>query len=405
MTSLLRGEQPSVGEELRRNNLALLVRLLHLQGPLSRSQLAALTGLNRSTVGSLVGSLSLAGLARESSPISRSGAGRPSLVVALDPERAWVLAVELSTDAVAVARVGLGGAVIDRLAERHDWSGRLGPASAVATIVGLLNKLAARAPAKAQLLGGAVAMPGIVRRQDGFVHLAPNLGWGSVPFGSLLTGALPAGLPVDIANEADLGALAECARGAAVGYDNVIYISGNIGVGAGVLVGGDLLNGRSGYAGEVGHMKVNPKGHRCRCGGTGCWETEIGAAALLRRAGSKATDIRAAIERVLARARQGDAKASAAVHETAVWIGRGAADLVNIFNPEMLVFGGTLREVFMAAEPVVRQELRAQAIAPAASDLTIVSAGLKDSSVIVGAAELAFSPFLADPMGVLSGWS
>ena len=383
------------------------MRHLHLTGPLTRSELTARTGLNRSTVGALVGELAAVGLVSESAPLARPGhvavAGRPSLLVSLAGERVWVLAVELGVDTLVVARVGPGGQVHESLAQRRDWAEGLTPASAVATIGRLSRELMVRAPARGQLVGTAVAVPGIVRRSDGFVHLAPNLLWHDVPFGRLLASELAGRSGVLLANEADLGALAECARGVAVGFRHVIYISGNAGVGAGIVVEGSLLAGRSGYAGEVGHMKVNPDGQRCRCGGRGCWESEIGAAAVLRRAGRRATDVQTAVAGVLSDANAGGPVASAAVRETGRWIGRGAANLINIFNPDMLVFGGTLRSVFLAAEPVVMEELRRQALPQAGSEAAVVGAGLGSGSVLLGAAELALSDFLASPMTVVAG--
>jgi len=388
----------AVQEDLRRNNLAALVRNLHLSGPLTRSQLTARTGLNRSTVAGLVGELASIGLVRESPSPSGGATGRPSLVVSLDAERVWVLAVELAAEALVVARVGPGGHLHERLAQPRDTRRKLAPADAAATIGALARQLMNHAPAGAQLVGAAVAIPGIVRRGEGFVHLAPNLVWRDVPFGALLSGHLPDRLGVAVANEADLGALAECARGAAVGHRHVIYVSGNTGVGAGIVVDGALLAGRSGYAGEVGHMKVNPDGHRCRCGARGCWESEIGATAMLRRAGRRASDVRAGVSRVLSDAQVGDPKASKAVRETGQWIGRGAANLINIFNPDLVVFGGALRNVYLAAEAVVVRELQRQVLPQAGAEAAVVAAGLGADSVLLGAAELALADFLAGPM-------
>jgi predicted NBD/HSP70 family sugar kinase len=379
-----------------------VVRHLHLRGPLTRSELAARTGLNRSTVADVVRELASVGLVNESPAPSRAGAGRPSLLVTLASERVWALAVELAPEALIVARVGLGGEIQERLAQPRDGYASLSPASALTTICRLARRLMSRAPRGSQLVSAAVAVPGIVRRNDGFVHLAPNLGWCDVPLGSLLASRLPGAPAVLVANEADLGALAECARGAAVDHRHVIYVSGNTGVGAGIVVEGALLAGRSGYAGEVGHMKVNPEGHTCRCGARGCWESEIGAAALLRRAGRRASNRRAGVSEVLAAAGAGDAKALAAVRETGRWVGRGAANLINVFNPDLLVFGGALRGVFLAAEPIVRQEIRRQALSQAGAEVIVTVAGLGSDSVLIGAAELGFSEFLAGPMRLLA---
>jgi predicted NBD/HSP70 family sugar kinase len=391
-----------VNEDLRRNNLAALVRNLHLSGPLTRSQLTARTGLNRSTVAGLVGELASIGLVRESPSTSGGATGRPSLVVSLDADRVWVLAVELAAEALVVARVGPEGQLHERLAQPRDTRSKLAPAEAAATIGRLAGQLMSHVPAGAQLVGAAVAIPGIVRRGEGFVHLAPNLVWQNVPFGALLSEHLPRQPGVLVANEADLGALAECARGAAVGHRHVIYVSGNTGVGGGIVVDGALLAGRSGYAGEVGHMKVNPDGHRCRCGARGCWESEIGAAAVLRRAGRRASDVRAGVARVLSDAQAGDPKASKAVMETGQWMGRGAANLINIFNPDLVVFGGALRSVYLAAEAVVLRELHREVLPQAGAEAAVVAAGLGADSVLLGAAELAFADFLAGPMALVA---
>ena len=390
-------------EELRRGNLAALTRHLHLSGPLTRSALTALTGLNRSTVGDLVALLTSVGAVRQSPAVRRTGAGRPSPLVSLDPDRVWALAVELSAESVVLARVGPGGVVRERVALRAGRPSDLGAASTAAAIGTLAQELIAGTATGSRLVGTAVAVPGIVRDNDGFVHLAPNLGWHDVPFGALLSAQLP-GEPV-VANEADLGALAECARGAGVGLRHVVYVSGNTGVGAGIVVEGALLAGRSGYAGEVGHMKVNPDGHKCRCGGNGCWESEIGAVALLRRAGRRASDVRSAVASVLAKAAAGDPRSANAVSETGIWIGRGTANLVNILNPDLVIFGGALRAVFLASEPVVTNELRRQVLPQPGAEVTVVAAGLGSDSVLIGAAELAFSSFLTDPLAVLAAGS
>ena len=190
--------------------------------------------------------------------------------------------------------------------------------------------------------------------------------------------------------------------GRAVGFRHVIYISGNAGVGGGIVVDGALLAGRSGYAGEVGHMKINPDGHRCRCGGRGCWESEIGAAAVLRRAGRRATDVRAGVARVLSDARAGDPEASRAVSETGRWIGRGAANLINIFNPDVLVFGGALRDVFLAAERGRPTELRRQVLPQAGAEAAVVAAGLGAGLRAAGRGRAGVRDFLGGPMAAVA---
>ena len=183
---------------------------------------------------------------------------------------------------------GFGGQVIDHV--RVDRArGHLAAERIATDLARLALPLIDRHGARDSLIGIGVAMVGVVRLSDGLVRLAPNLGWQEVPLGELLAQRLKLGLPVMVANEADLGALAEHRRGAAVGIDDVLYLSGEVGVGGGLIVDGQPLIGAAGYAGEVGHMPVNPDGATCRCGSVGCWETEVGERALLRRAGRPAS--------------------------------------------------------------------------------------------------------------------
>ena len=174
--------------------------------------------------------------------------------------------------------------------------------------------------------------------------------------------------PVTVGNGADLAALAEHARGVAVGCDNVIYLHGDVGVGGGIIAGGRRLTGHGGYGGEVGHMVVNPQGRPCGCGSRGCWETEIGEYALLRAAGrSDGTGAGTRCCAVVDAADRGDAMAQTALRQVGDWLGFGVANLVNIFNPEMVIFGGTMRDVYLASAAQVRGRLNRWRSRPAVS--------------------------------------
>ncbi len=171
--------------------------------------------------------------------------------------------------------------------------------------------------------------------------MAPNLGWVDVGLRDELVRMFGDDVPIHVANEADLGALAEARRGAAVGADHILYLSGEVGVGGGIIVDGEPFIGAAGYGGEVGHMPVNPAGLACRCGSIGCWETEAGCAqSLLQQAGRVATGGRDAIDELLAEAEAGSPIALGALEETGRWIGIGLAGLVNLLDPRLVVFGG-----------------------------------------------------------------
>jgi predicted NBD/HSP70 family sugar kinase len=399
-----RSSRGARGEELRRHNLAALLEQLHLQGATSRSELTQLTGLNRSTIGGLVGELGLLGLAEESGVVNTPGPGRPSPLVRPVPRAAVALAVELTVDTIALATVGLGGTV---LAERRVIRprGALSPDAAVDQVVRQAVPLLRDLDADT-IVGVGVAVAGMTNRTEGRVDLGPNLGWRDVPLRDLLTdgltevASLDAGTPILLANEADLGALAEHRRGAGRGSEHLVYVSGEVGIGVGIISSGVPILGASGYAGEAGHMLINPTGSICGCGARGCWETEAGEHALLRRAGVQPSSLgHQAVREVLTRAAAGEARAVQALADTGRWLGLGFGDLVNLFNPEVVVLGGLYHRLFEHIRPHVEDAVRARALGPPARTARIVASQLGEDGPLLGAAELAFTALLEDPAG------
>jgi predicted NBD/HSP70 family sugar kinase len=387
--------------EVRRHNLWLVLRRLHLGGPARRSDLTALTGLNRSTVADLIGELVQLGLAVEGPSVSASGPGRPSPLVRPRPEGATAIAVEITVDSVAVAAIGIGGHIFTRT--RVGGTGNHpSPADTVSLIDEMVAPILDALPADRALVGVGVAVAGVTRREDGFVHLAPNLGWRDVALGDLIAAELGVDMPVLVANDADMGVLAEHLRGTAIGVDDVIYIGGEVGIGMGVIVGGRPLIGSAGYAGESGHMIVNPAGEACRCGSIGCWETEAGERALMQRIGGSPRTGLATVEATAARAEAGDPAVIAAMEETGRWLGIGIANLINIFNPEVVVLGGLYHRFFPYLEPTMTSTVHARALGPAAHRVRIVETALGDDAQLVGAAELVLSTLITDPTAIIA---
>ncbi len=383
-------------ETVRRANLSAIVRELHVRGHLSRSELVARTGLTRSAIRGLVGELAAGELVSEERAARLGTPGRPSPLVQLNPEEAVVLALEIAVDSLAVALVGLGGEVFDLV--RVDLPRGHSSVDEIATdLAELASAARARRPSRDPLVGVGVAIVGVVRRSDGFVSMAPNLGWRDVPLGERLVRALESAVPISVANEADLGALAELRRGAAVGVDDMIFISGEVGVGGGVIIGGAPLTGIAGYGGEVGHIPVNPDGLACRCGSVGCWETEIGERALLRRAGHPPDGGRGEVNAVLREANAGDPGALAALDHIGRWLGVGLAGLVNVFNPRLVVLGGLFGRIHPFVAATVECELDRRALGAPRALVHVVPATLGVDAPLLGAAELAFEPLLADP--------
>ncbi|MCL7459474.1 ROK family protein [Micromonospora echinofusca] len=383
-------------DEIRRQNLGALLRYVHVHGATTRAELTTALGLNRSTIGALTADLAGAGLVSEGTPKETGRAGRPSLVVRPESDRVHAYAYSIEVDRLRAARIGLGGAVLDR--RELDRPRGLTAAEAAPLLAGAVKEMQQSAPADAVCVGAGVAVCGMVRRDDGLVRLGPTTGWVDEPIGAALGAELGCDVTVTVGNVADVAAFAEHARGAAAGCDNVIYLYGDVGVGAGIIAGGRRLTGHGGYGGEVGHMVVVRDGTPCECGSRGCWETEIGEYALLRAAGRSDARGRDALLAVFDAADRGDLRAQTAVRQAGDWLGFGVANLVNIFNPEMVIFGGGMRDLYLASAAQVRSRLNSVALPACLEHVRLRTPKLGDDAALIGAAELAFERLLADPL-------
>jgi predicted NBD/HSP70 family sugar kinase len=384
-------------ETVRSANLSTVLRALHLDGPMSRSEMVARTGLTRSAVGALIGELARAGLVVERPAVSDGSPGRPSPVAVVRSEHNVALAVDVLVDSIGVAAIGLGGVVLESVRIDRPRS-RVSVERTIVDIADAVAKVERGLVPSSRIVGLGVGVAGIVRRSDGTVMFAPNLGWRDVPFGALLDEALASRFDMFLANEADLAVLAEVRRGAAKGVDDVVCIWGEVGVGGGFVARGEPITGASGFAGEVGHMPVNPDGLHCQCGSIGCWETEIGEGSLLRRTGRPVDGGRAEVDAVLAEAAAGIPSVLEALAIEARWLGIGLGGLINALNPSMVVLGGLFGRLHPLIGDTLDAEVGRRATASARAGLRVVPSSLGADTVLLGAAELAFENLLADPL-------
>jgi len=377
-------------DDLRRANRAAVVRTLHLRGSTSRAVLAADLGLNRSTIKAVVDELAADGVVRESLPADRRGAGRPSMVVEPVATAAWVVAVEASVGWLTVAAVGLGGTVLSRRGAgpvRRD----VDPAELVGRITDAVHALSVEVGSIPSAIG--VAVPGLVRAGDGTVRRAPNLGWSEVPLGAMLSAAT--GLDVRVRNESDLGALAEHVRGCARDIDDLVFLMADVGVGGGIISGGVSVDGAGGYAGEIGHMVVRRQGRACRCGSRGCWETEVGESALRRAVGLAPEAGRPQLRQALARLRTGAKPVPEGLAEYGQWLALGVANLVNLLDPQTIVFGGLLADALPLLSGALSEHLAtACLVVRPVHLLTLLPSTLGSAGPLLGSAEVAFAAVL-----------
>ncbi|MBB5081777.1 ROK family transcriptional regulator [Nonomuraea endophytica] len=400
---MLQQRLPADQASVRRSNLSLVLRHLSENGARSRAVVAVETGLSKTTVTSLVGELQARGLVREIGPQHAGAVGRPGLALALDGSRVGALGLEVNVDYIAAFATDLAGRVLIDRRVTFDAMG-----SGVERSLGELAAVTRRAVTElgatgVTVAGITVAVPGLIDAHSGVVDVAPNLGWHRTPVAVRLTDAAP-GVPIAVGNDANLAALAEYTSGVAAGTADLVYLTGEVGVGGGVISGGRLLEGADGFAGEMGHVMVDPSGERCGCGRIGCWETKVGLAALVRTVtpehpyGLRDGVLRDPEER-LAQIEQaiGDPLVDQAIATVGRWLGRGAATLVNLFNPRVIVFGGYFARLAGRLIPLAQAELERLAMAGSARRCTIVASGLGFGAASRGGAGTVVERILSDP--------
>lgn len=385
---------------MRESNLSSILRHLRQHAPTSRSALAEMTGLNKATVSRLVEDLIGLGLIHETGRGLSDGRGRRAVLLDINPGGGFIVSAEINVDYIVVVCADFGAQILWRRLEATTSKER--PEKVVERTLQLLRRAidfgTDRFP---NFLGLALGVPGLVDSSDGTLLFAPNLQWNNVPLGRVLREHFPTRTFVD--NEANLAALGEYYFGAAQGYDQVLYISAGIGVGGGLVHDGRLVTGAAGFAGEFGHMTMDPEGPLCGCGNRGCWETQASESALFRniRTGlSKRTlglldeltgghpdslSISVAIEA----AKRGDPVVLEAFRAVGRALGIGIASLVNAFNPDLVVFGGPLSEAGPYVFPSLKQEVHRRALpwTGGAANLVCASNGI-DNCVLGGVAKV-----------------
>jgi len=384
-------------DSVRMHNLSTVLTIAHHVGPVSRSDVTRETGLNRSTIGALVGELVELGLVTESGPNANLRVGRPSPVISPNP-RVAALAVNPEIDAVTVGLVGLDGRVQQR--RRVALDRVPSPEEAVAAAAGAIAGLVETASVD-HLVGIGVAVPGLVRQSDGLVRRAPHLGWVDVPFARLLADAV--GLPASAANDAQLGAYAEHVFGAGVGVGELIYVNGgSSGIGGGVILGGAAFTGAAGHAGELGHVRVGASEALDSGGLAGTLEAEVSRARLLALLGLESIDADGLAAAILG---SDDPRLRDEVHRQLELLGVALGTALTLFNPRLIVLGGFLATLYQADAAVLDRAVARATLPETLEGVQITRTRLGSDILLVGAAELAFEPLLADPASIAAGAS
>lgn len=389
---------------MRRQNLRLVLRAIMEEGPRSRAAIAESTGLTKSTVSTLVAELTDRGLLFEAGLEDDGTVGRPGRLVGLSGDSVAGLGLEINVDYLAACVVDLTGRVRhERLVARQNDGSGPGPALDALADLGR----AAIAACEAQRLtpmATTVGAPGLVDVDTGTLVFAPNLGWEEIRLAAELTSRLGRPALLTMAdNEANLAAQGELWQGAGRDLGDFVHISGETGVGAGVVIRGELVRGGAGFGGEFGHIPMGDGGP-CPCGSYGCLERLVGQEALLTAAGLDArigTTVGApdgGVAALVARARAGDRLTLDALDAAGRTLGRALATMVNLFAPNSVVLGGSFAALHPWLRDPLRDELERRAFVLRYADVAVVPSTLGVAAAVRGAAARAVRTVCDDPL-------
>src|SRR4051794_9523072 len=389
---------------VRRHNLGVVLRHVSEHGPRSRAKIALETGLNKTTVSSLVTELIGLELLAERGLEQRGTVGRPGQVVELSGAGVVALGLEINVDYLAVRALDLTGAERHRSLDVQD--------NRKVAVGEVLDRLAGHARTALEAVqaeglrpvGATVALPGLVDAARGSLLVAPNLGWNDVAVVDELRERLSGpSFPLAADNEANLAALAELWEGTARGFSDVLYVSGEIGVGGGIIIGGELFRGQQGFGGEFGHMTIDPGGRPCACGSRGCLETVVGLEALLESAGldpsgaATTTGSGEPVSTLAGRARAGDEQALATLRESGRWLGIAIASAANLLNFQAVVLGGFFGQLSTWLAAPIARELEAHVLASEWAVPRLLPSTLGPEAAVRGAATQSLRRVFADP--------
>lgn len=400
-----RGPAGGTADQLavRRHNLAVVLAHLRSSGSASRARIAAETGLNKATVSSLVAELAERRLVSEGET-KRGAVGRPGLVIELDGRVHLALGAEVNIDYASVLAMNLRGEPVVQRRVTLDTA-TLSPEQILERLAELLRGVLSALGEETTIVGLTVAVPGLVESARGVVFAAPNLGWREVPVTHLLREMLgDPDIDITLDNEANLSALAELEVRGAEAPEDVILLSGGVGVGGGLVSHGQLLRGSRGFAGEVGHIQISRDGEVCRCGRRGCWETVVGLNALLSQAADPGdlvrdpeVDLDDRLAELRARAERGDRRTLEAIASVSSALAGGVGTLLNIFNPQLLVLGGYFAVLSPWIAPGLPQALDHEVFAPHRGGCRIEFSSLGYSAAVLGGAIQAASTVFDNP--------
>lgn len=389
---------------LRDFNEMLVLNMVRERQPISRVDIAKLTGLEGSTISKIVTRMLDDEFIYEDGRAAASSlGGRKKRLLHLNPQKVYAVGVDLSFPQYTVALSDFSGHILrsDSLASQAD------PQLAMKAVAKSVNRMLQTAAAKDRVAGIGVSLVGLVDPLEGRILVGENLGWGEdVPVGSLLRDALNSDLPVYFENGSRLAALAETwfGRHASRQLNDLVFLDVGDGIGAGIIIKGQLHHGSLNGAGEFGHISLDVDGPRCSCGNRGCLEVFASDRATLRRfheiSKQNANGDKPQAENVgdvVTLALGGNRQAIEALRRTANYLGRGLVPVVYSINPEVIVLGGQITEAWDIIYPEICRALASQVTHFYASGVSIIPSTLEYKPSLIGAITLVLARDLSVP--------
>jgi N-acetylglucosamine repressor len=397
---------------VRELNLSLVLRYIHNEAPVSRAQIAQATGLNKSTVSSLVEDLLGRRLVHETGTNS-VGTGRPATLLEINPQAGGIIGAELGVDYVAIALTDFKGNILWRQLENVNPTDT--QELTLTKILTLTDEAMEVCKAhKLYHLGLGLSVPGTVDLEQGLLVFAPNLQWRNVPIRSIFSEHTR--LNVFVENDANAAAIAEHLFGTARNSDDFIFVVAGIGIGSGLFLNGELYRGKDGFAGEIGHTPIiaEPYQTLCHCGNRGCWETYANQHSLIQRVQTRLDDnqesiipgllveqnVPLTIAIVKQAADEGDEEALGALAEIGTALGLGFASLIDIFNPEKIILGGTLSIVGNHLLPSIKSTSEKHSLLSVSPKTDILLSEFATDAILIGAISIVVDDILSYPTHV-----
>ncbi|WP_255286730.1 MULTISPECIES: ROK family protein [unclassified Bacillus (in: firmicutes)] len=371
---------------VKRNNKSLVLQMIIDKEPISRADIAQVTGLNKGTVSSMVNELLEEELIYESGPGESSGGRRPVLLH-FNKVAGYAIGIDIGVNYILSVLTDLKGNIIIEKNQLIQDSSFPAVKELVKTAIhSLLHEMP---QSKYGVVGVGLGVAGIVDK-EGMVLLAPNLGWRYVTLKAEIEEVFK--LPVIIENEANAGAYAEKQFGAGQHHENIIYISAGIGIGVGIILNGELYQGNNGYSGEFGHMIIDVDGRPCSCGSRGCWEMYASEHTLLKMTKDKA----ATLESLIQLAEKDDKDTLELFEEIGCYLGYGLNNIINTFNPEQVIIGNRLAKAKKWLEAPIRRTIKKHTLSFHQNEMEIYFSTLSIYSSALGVAAFAVENFIKD---------